>query len=421
MAGIAAELDRRGLQLPLLIGGATTSKQHTAVKIAPRYGGPVVHVLDASRAVGVVSALLDDAARDGYLVEVRADQERLREVHAARGQRTLLPIDRARARRPVVSWSPAPAEPAFIGLRHIQVPLADLVPYIDWTFFFHTWELRGRFPGILDHPEFGAAARELYEQATALLERLIAEGRLQARGAYGFWPAAADGDDIVLYADRDRTDALTRMPMLRQQRDWGDDRPMYCLADFVAPADAAIPDWIGAFAVTAGLGADEIAAEFAAAYDDYSSIMVKAIADRMAEAFAELLHARARRQWGYETEGELTRDDLIAERYRGIRPAFGYPACPDHSPKRELFRILDAEAIGMSLTESLAMLPAASVSGIYLAHPEARYFAVGPIGVDQVADYAARQGREFDEVERALAPNLGYEPARPAAAGPAGA
>ena len=421
MAGVAAELDRRGLQLPLLIGGATTSKQHTAVKIAPRYGGPVVHVLDASRAVGVVSALLDDAARDGYLAEVRADQERLREVHAARGQRTLLPIDRARGRRPVVSWSPAPAEPAFTGLRHIQVPLAELVPYIDWTFFFHAWELRGRFPGILDHPEFGAAARDLYEQATALLERLIAEGRLQARGAYGFWPAAGDGDDIVLYADRDRTDALTRMPMLRQQRDWGDDRAMYCLADFVAPADAAIPDWIGAFAVTAGLGADEIAAEFAAAHDDYSSIMVKAIADRMAEAFAEMLHARARREWGYETEGELTRDDLIAERYRGIRPAFGYPACPDHSPKRELFRILDAEAIGMSLTESLAMLPAASVSGIYLAHPEARYFAVGPIGADQVADYAARQGREFDEVERALAPNLGYEPARPAAAGPAGA
>ena len=421
MAGIAAELDRRGLELPLLIGGATTSKQHTAVKIAPRYEGPVVHVLDASRAVGVVSALLDDGARDGYLAEVRADQQRLREAHAARGQRTLVPIDRARARRPVVSWSPAPAEPSFIGLRHIEVPLAELVPYIDWTFFFHAWELRGRFPGILDHPEFGTAARELYEHATSLLERLIAEGRLQARGAYGFWPAAALGDDIVLYTDRERTATLARLPMLRQQRDWGDDRPMHCLADFIAPAEAAIPDYIGAFAVTAGLGADEIANEFAAAQDDYASIMVKAIADRLAEACAELLHARARREWGYEAEGELSSDDLIAERYRGIRPAFGYPACPDHSPKRELFQILDAEAIGMSLTESLAMLPAASVSGIFLAHPEARYFAVGPIGADQAADYAARQGLDLAEAERALAPNLAYDPARPAATEPAGA
>ncbi len=420
MAGIATELDRRGLRLPLLIGGATTSKQHTAVKIAPRYDGPVVHVLDASRAVGVVSALLDEDARDGYLAGIRADQQRLREAHARRGERTLLPIDQARARRPVVTWHPAPLEPAFIGLRQIEVPLGELAPYIDWTFFFHAWELRGRFPGILEHPEFGAAARELYEHATALLERLVHEGRLRARGAYGFWPAAADGDDIVLYVDPERTTTLTRMPMLRQQRDWGDDRPMYCLADFIAPKDSGIPDWVGAFAVTAGLGADEIAAEFAAAHDDYSSIMVKAIADRLAEAFAEYLHARARHEWGYEVQGELTSEDLIAERYRGIRPAFGYPACPDHSPTRELFRILDAEAIGMSLSESLAMLPAASVSGIYLAHPEARYFAVGPIGADQVADYAARQGRDLDEVERALAPNLGYESARPAAAEPAG-
>jgi 5-methyltetrahydrofolate--homocysteine methyltransferase len=368
----------------------------------------------------VVSALLDEDARDGYLAGIRADQQRLREVHARRGERTLLPIDQARARRPVVTWHPAPLEPAFIGLRQIEVPLGELAPYIDWTFFFHAWELRGRFPGILEHPEFGAAARELYEHATALLERLVHEGRLRARGAYGFWPAAADGDDIVLYVDPERTTTLTRMPMLRQQRDWGDDRPMYCLADFIAPKDSGIPDWVGAFAVTAGLGADEIAAAFAAAHDDYSSIMVKAIADRLAEAFAEYLHARARHEWGYEVHGELTSEDLIAERYRGIRPAFGYPACPDHSPTRELFRILDAEAIGMSLSESLAMLPAASVSGIYLAHPEARYFAVGPIGADQVADYAARQGRDLDEAERALAPNLGYEPARPAAAEPAG-
>jgi len=420
MAGIAAELDRRGLELPLLIGGATTSKQHTAVKIAPHYGGPVVHVLDASRAVGVVSALLDAERREEYVADVRADQERLREVHAGRAARTLLPIATARARRPAVSWSPPPPEPAFAGVRPLEVPLGELVPYIDWTFFFHAWELRGRFPGILDHPQFGAAARELFEHATALLERLVGEGRLRARGTYGFWPAASEGDDIVLYADRQRTATLTRIPMLRQQREWGDDRPLYCLSDFVAPAGSGVEDWIGAFAVTAGLGADEIAAEYAAAHDDYSSIMVKAIADRLAEAFAELLHHRARHQWGYESPDELSRQDLIAERYRGIRPAFGYPACPDHSPKHELFRILDAEAIGMSLTESLAMLPAASVSGIYLSHPEARYFAVGPVGADQVADYAARQGRELGEVEQALASNLGYDPS-PKAAEPAGA
>ncbi len=420
MAGVAAELDRRGLELPLLIGGATTSKQHTAVKIAPRYDGPVVHVLDASRAVGVVSALLDTDRRDGFLADVRADQERLREVHAGRAARTLLPLATARARRPAVAWSPPPAAPAFTGLRHLEIPLGELVPYIDWTFFFHAWELRGRFPAILEHPDFGAAARELYEHATALLEGLVGEGRLRARGAYGFWPAAAEGDDIVLFTDRRRTATLARFPMLRQQRDWGDERPMHCLADFVAPADAGVDDWIGAFAVTAGLGADEIAAEYAAAHDDYSSIMVKAIADRLAEACAELLHARARHEWGYESPGELSSQDLLAERYRGIRPAFGYPACPDHTPKRELFRILDAEAIGMSLTDSLAMLPAASVSGIFLSHPAARYFAVGPVGADQVADYAARQGRELDEVERALAPNLGYDPSRPAAAEPAG-
>jgi len=416
MAGIAAELDRRGLELPLLIGGATTSKQHTAVKIAPRYDGPVVHVLDASRAVGVVSALLDANAREAYLADVRADQERLREAHAGRAARRLLPIASARARRPELSWAPPP-EPEFIGLRQLEVPLAQLVPYIDWTFFFHAWELRGRFPGILDHPEFGAAARELFEHATALLERLVGEGRLRAAGAYGFWPAAADGDDIVVWADGDRRAELTRLPMLRQQRDWGDERPMYCLADFLAPVGSGIPDWIGAFAVTAGLGADEIAAEYAAAHDDYSSIMVKAIADRLAEALAELLHARARREWGYEAVGEHSHDDLIAERFRGIRPAFGYPACPDHTPKRELFRILDAEAIGMSLSESLAMLPAASVSGIYLSHPEARYFAVGPVGADQVADYANRQGRDLAEVERDLAPNLAYDPAAPEPAG----
>jgi len=413
MAGIAAELARRELSLPLLIGGATTSRQHTAVKIAPRYDGPVVHVLDASRAVGVVSALLDDAERDRYVTTVRADQQRLRTVHAGRAARTLLPIAQARRRRPVIDWNrTVPPTPAFTGLRHIEAGIDELVPFIDWTFFFHAWELRGKYPGVLDHPEYGSAARELFGHATAMLDRLRAEGRLRARGAYGFWPAASDGDDIVVFADDQRDSELLRFAMLRQQREKPDDKPLYCLADFVAPAVSGVPDWIGAFAVTAGLGAEQIANAFAAAHDDYSSIMVKAIADRLAEAFAEMLHARVRREWGYESEGEVSHDDLVAERYRGIRPAFGYPACPDHTPKRDLFRLLDASAVGMSLSETLAMLPAASVSGIYLAHPEARYFAVGPIGADQVADYAARQGRSIADVERWLAPNLAYDPER---------
>jgi 5-methyltetrahydrofolate--homocysteine methyltransferase len=410
MSAIAAELERRGLAIPLLIGGATTSKQHTAVKIAPRYGGPVVHVLDASRAVGVVSALLDDDRRDEYVATVRTDQQRLRDAHADRGPRKLVGISDARARRPELDWRAAPPRPSFTGVRHIEVPIADLVPYVDWTFFFSAWELRGRFPAILDHPDIGPAARELFGHGRELLDHLIADGRLRARGTYGFWPSASDGDDIVLFADEDRAGELARFPMLRQQRDWGDDRPMHCLADFVAPRDTGVPDWVGGFAVTAGLGADQIAAEFEAAHDDYSSIMVKALADRLAEAFAEFLHARARIEWGYEQPGELTDDDLIAERYRGIRPAFGYPACPDHTPKITLFELLEANEVGMSLTESLAMLPAASVSGIYLSHPGARYFSVGPIGSDQVADYARRQGLSTADVERDLAASLAYDP-----------
>ena len=411
MSAIAAELERRGLELPLLIGGATTSRQHTAVKIAPRFSGPVVHVHDASRAVGVVASLLDVHQRGGYVAQVRADQERLRSQHADRGARTLLDIRTARTRRPRLDWSSAPPRPAFVGVHEIDVPIADLGPYIDWTFFFAAWELRGRYPAILDHPDLGAVARDLLDNGTALLEKLIADGRLRARGVYGFWPAASEGDDIVLFADEDRARELVRFPMLRQQRDWGDDRPMHCLADFVAPRDAGIPDWVGAFAVTAGLGADELATEFADDHDDYHAIMVKALADRLAEAFAEYLHARVRSEWGYEQPGALSHDDLIAERYRGIRPAFGYPACPDHTPKTDLFAILGAERIGMKLTESLAMLPAASVSGLYFSHPDARYFAVGPVAADQVADYAARQHRDRTTVERALAPNLAYEPA----------
>ena len=410
MSGVAAELQRRGLTFPLLIGGATTSKQHTAVKIAPRYDGAVVHVLDASRAVGVVSSLLDDAQRPAFVTDVHNDQARLREIHQGRTERALLTLEEARRQAPQIVWESDLPTPEFTGLRHIEVGLDALVPFIDWTFFFHAWELRGKFPGVLNHPEYGAAARELYAHATAMLDSMIADGRIRARGAYGFWPAGSDGDDLVLFEDVARTTERLRIPMLRQQRVKPDRKPMYCLADFVAPYTSLHPDYVGAFAVTSGIGVEEIATAYAEGGDDYSSIMVKALADRLAEAFAEMLHARVRREWGYEREGEISADDLIAENYRGIRPAFGYPACPDHTPKRELFALLDAPSIGMSLSESLAMLPAASVSGIYLAHPEARYFAVGPISDDQVIDYARRSGRTRTDVERWLAPNLAYRP-----------
>ncbi|HWH14044.1 MAG TPA: methionine synthase [Miltoncostaeaceae bacterium] len=411
MVGVAAEMERRGMDLPLLIGGATTSKQHTAVRIAPRYSGVVTHVLDASRAVGVVSSLLDAGRRTHFAGEVRAEQERQREIHAGRAERSMLDLAAARERRPAVDWSEPPPVPSFVGRRELEVGIDELIPFMDWTFFFHAWELRGRFPAVLDHPGYGQAARELYATATEMLATLASEGRLTARGVYGLWPAGSEGDDIVLF-DPDGGGELVRFPMLRQQREKPDAKPQFCLADWVAPLDGNPGDHVGAFAVTAGIGAEAIAAEFERAHDDYSAIMVKALADRLAEAFAEMLHARVRREWGYGAGERLTNEQLIAEQYRGIRPAFGYPACPDHLPKRRLFTLLGAEDIGMSLTESLAMLPAASVSGLYLAHPEARYFAVGPLGADQVADYAGRMGLPVEEVERWLSPNLAYEPER---------
>jgi 5-methyltetrahydrofolate--homocysteine methyltransferase len=411
MVHVAREMERRNMQLPLLIGGATTSKQHTAVKIAPEYSGLVAHVLDASRAVDAVARVIDPGARESYAEELRVEQETLRATHAGRAARELLDLNEARARRTPIVWSPddVPA-PSFTGAQTIEVPIGDLVPFIDWTFFFHAWELRGRFPGVLDHPRFGAAARELYANATELLERIAEEGLLRARGVYGFWPAAADGDDIVVFGDAARDAELTRFPMLRQQRVKADDKPSFCLADFVAPAESGLADHIGAFAVTAGIGAAELAEGFERANDDYSAIMVRALADRCAEAFAEMLHLRVRREWGYESGDALDAEDLVAERYRGIRPAFGYPACPDHTEKRRLFDLLGAEALGISLSESFAMLPAASVSGIYLAHPQSRYFAVGPITAEQVADYAARKGTDVADVERWLGPNLAYDP-----------
>ena len=397
MVSVAREMERRGLRLPLLIGGATTSKQHTAVRIAPEYSGPTVHVVDASRVVGVVSSLLDVERRADLDRQNRALQERLREQHSGKATRTLLPLDAARENRARPAFDGL-EPPSFTGRRVVEPSIAELRDYIDWTFFFHAWELRGRFPGILSHPALGPAARELYENAQALLDEIVANGWLRARGVYGFWPARACGDDVVL-------DNGVRFPMLRQQVDHGDDRPNLSLADFVSPAG----DHLGAFAVTAGVGAEELAARFEADHDDYRAIMVKALADRLAEAFAECLHEKARREW-YERGPRLTNRELIAEKYRGIRPAFGYPACPDHTDKRTLFDLLAARELGLELTETFAMTPAASVAGLYFGHPEARYFTVGKIGRDQVEDYASRKRMTVSEAERWLRPNLGYEP-----------
>jgi 5-methyltetrahydrofolate--homocysteine methyltransferase len=393
MVEVAHEMERRGMSLPLLIGGATTSRQHTAVRIAPQYSQPVVHVLDASRVVGVVSDLLDSERRTRLDLENREDQERLRDQYAERERKPLLTIEDARANRQVLAFDEL-ATPAFTGIRVVEPELATLREYIDWQFFFHAWDLKGRFPAILEQP----AARELYDDAIELFDEIVAGRLLRARGVYGFWPAAADGDDVVL------ADGM-RFCFLRQQAAYGDSRPNRSLADLVAPAG----DHIGAFAVTAGIGVDELAARFEAEHDDYRAIIVKALADRLAEAFAEYLHEVARRDW-YETGPKISNDDLISERYRGIRPAFGYPACPDHSEKRKLFELLAAESAGIALTESFAMTPAASVSGIYLAHPQARYFSVGRIGRDQVEDYAARKCVPLPEAERWLRPNLAYEP-----------
>ncbi|MBW2394151.1 MAG: methionine synthase [Deltaproteobacteria bacterium] len=411
MVSVAKEMERRGIQLPLLIGGATTSRQHTAVKIAPGYSQSSVHVNDASRAVGVVASLLDRDKAIAFDEKNREEQSRLRALYEGRKQKPLLSLTKARAKTSAPEWREEDiATPSFFGRRVLDdVPLDELRSFIDWTFFFSAWELKGRFPKILDHPEQGAAARELYEHANTLLDRVIDEKLFRARGVYGFWPAASDGDDIVLYENEGRNTEQCRFPMLRQQRG-KEDGTTACLADFIAPLGSGLTDSIGAFAVTAGLGTDELAKEFEAAGDDYQSIMTKALADRLAEAFAEWLHAKARREWGYGASEDLNNDALIAERYRGIRPAFGYPACPDHSPKRMLFELLQPDEIGIELTESFAMYPAASVSGIYLAHPKARYFNVGPVGRDQVADYASRRGLTIAEAERHLGPSLSYDP-----------
>ncbi|MGZ4153030.1 MAG: methionine synthase [Actinomycetota bacterium] len=403
MVNVAREMERRGMDLPLLIGGATTSKQHTAVRIAPEYTNPTVHVIDASRVIDVVSNLLDRDRKPDFDKRNRVDQERLRQQHLERDKSPLLPYAKAVENRTPIVWHPEdlPAPP-FLGTRVVEPSVKELREYIDWTFFFTAWELKGRYPAILDHPQHGAAARELFEHANELLDEIEREGAIAPRGIYGFFAANAEGDDVVL-------EDGTRFHLLRQQVDHGDERPNRSLADYVAPSDTALRDHLGAFAVTAGIGVEELVARFETDLDDYRAIMTKALADRLAEAFAEHLHEVARHDW-YEAGPKLTQDDLREERYRGIRPAFGYPACPDHSEKRTLFALLDAPSIGIELTESCAMTPPASVSGLYFAHPAARYFNVGRIGRDQVEDYARRKAVPPSEVERWLSPNLAYEP-----------
>ncbi|MDI1466126.1 methionine synthase [Catellatospora sp. KI3] len=391
MVNVAQEMNRRGLKLPLLIGGATTSRQHTAVRIAPAYESPTLHVLDASRVVGVVSDLLDAERAEDLAARTRTEQARLREEHLNRTRQPLLTLEQARANRERVDFSELPV-PAFTGIRQVTPTLAELREMIDWQFLFLAWELKGKFPAILDQPQ----ARELYDDANAMLDQIIADGSLRAHGVYGFWPAHSDGDDIIV----DTAAGPLRMPMLRQQTAKPEGRPNRGLADYVAPAG----DHVGGFGV-AILGAEELAAKYEQEHDDYKAIMVKALADRLAEAFAEYLHLKARRDW-YEPDANPAIEDLHAERFRGIRPAFGYPATPDHTLKRELFDLLDAESVGLGLTESFAMTPAAAVSGMLLAHPDSRYFTVGRVGQDQLADYAARRGVEVAEAEKWLRPNL---------------
>ncbi|WP_346275835.1 methionine synthase [Pseudonocardia sp.] len=398
MVTVAAEMQRRGLKLPLLIGGATTSRQHTAVRIAPAYDGTTVHVLDASRVVGVVSDLLDVDRAEKLALSNRAEQKTLREQHASRQSRPLLTLAQARANREEVPFDDLPV-PAFTGIRAVQPDLTALREMIDWQFLFLAWELKGKYPAILDQP----VARELYDEANVLLDQIVAEGHFQASGAYGFWPAHSEGDDILIESAVSGTDIL-RLPMLRQQTVKPSGRHNRCLADYVAPAG----DHLGGFAVAIH-GAETLAASFEARHDDYRAIMVKALADRLAEAFAEHIHLEARRAW-YEPDAVPLLEDLHAERFRGIRPALGYPASPDHSQKRALFDLLRAEQLGMTLTETFAMTPAASVSGLLFAHPMSRYFTVGRIGRDQVEDYTVRRGLELPEVERWLRPNLAYDP-----------
>ncbi|MEC7557423.1 MAG: methionine synthase [Planctomycetota bacterium] len=411
MEQVARAMQRQGPHVPLLIGGATTSARHTAVKIAPEFEGPVVHVLDASRAVGVVESLMSKTTHESFVEANRVEQERDRQAFAERQQKALVPFQDACQKPVVTDWKSLSLEsPEFVGLRTIEdQSLEELVEFIDWSPFFQTWELRGKYPAIFDDPVLGQQSRELFDDARELLDEIVSDGLLTARAVYGFWPAVADGQDIVLFSDLEPGEELVRFPMLRQQWQRRGQTEYRSLVDYVAPLDSGQVDHVGAFAVTAGEGIDSLVERFESEHDDYRSIMAKALADRLAEAFAECLHARVRREWG-DSE-ELDHEELIAEKYRGIRPAFGYPACPDHVLKGRLFELLEAETrAGISLTETYAMLPAAAVSGLYFHHPSARYFSIDRVTRDQVEDYAGRLGVSLSEAELWLAPNLGYDP-----------
>ena len=412
MVHVAREMERQGFKLPLLIGGATTSKAHTAVKIAPHYSEPVVHVLDASRAVPVTTSLLSDERKAEFVAKHRADYEALRKSHAAPRQK-VVSLEVARKRRTPIDWrSEDLPVPSFTGVRVLDnFSLATLREFIDWTPFFHTWGLKGVYPAILDHEERGPQARQIFTEGNALLDRIIEKNLITARGVYGLFPANAVGDDVELYTDCTRTTVLERFRFLRQQSDWDGNEPCRSLSDFIAPKETGLPDHIGGFAVTSGIGLKELCDRFRADNDDYNAIMAEALADRLAEAFAECLHKRVREEWGYGCGEGLSNTDLIREKYRGIRPAAGYPACPDHTEKGPLWRLLDVQKnTGMLITESFAMWPGSSVSGLYFAHPQSRYFNLGKIDRDQVSDYHIRKGMSRAEVERWLGQNLNYDP-----------
>ncbi|HSI86993.1 MAG TPA: methionine synthase, partial [Candidatus Methylacidiphilales bacterium] len=411
MVYVAKEMERTGMKTPLLIGGATTSRAHTAVKIAPCYSGTVVHVLDASRAVNVVGSLLSETGKEAYLKQNLADLEKARAAHSKKAQK-LIPIQAARAKATPLDWSSyVPPKPEFIGTRIIEdTPLREIAEYIDWSPFFHTWELRGRYPAIFNDAYVGDKAKELFDDAQVLLKRILDEKLLTGKAVYGFWPAARVGEDVVLYTDESRQQVLTKFHFLRQQFEKPATQFNHSLADYIAPQETGVPDYIGAFAVTAGHELDDLCAEYDRDHDDYNSIMVKALADRLAEASAEWLHRKARIEWGYGKAESLTNEQLIKEEYQGIRPAAGYPAAPDHTEKRILFNLLKAEEVaGIVLTESFAMYPASSVSGLYFSHPESKYFGVGQLAEDQIHDYSQRKGEEIPTMERWLGPWLNYE------------
>jgi 5-methyltetrahydrofolate--homocysteine methyltransferase len=413
MVHVAREMERNGFKLPLLIGGATTTRTHTAVKIAPHYSEPVVHVLDASRAVPVTSSLLSEEAKPAFVAQYRAEYESLRKAHAS-PRLQVVPLETARARRTPIEWRAEDLPlPAFTGVRVLDnFPIATLRDFIDWSPIFHAWGLKGVYPRILEHREQGEQARQIFADANALLDRIIEKKLITARGVYGLFPANAVGDDVELYTDNTRTKALEKFHFLRQQANREGSEPCRSLADFIAPKETGLSDHIGAFAVTSGIGLKELCDRFRAENDDYSAIMAEAVADRLAEAFAECLHKHVREEWGYGCHEGLSNADLIQEKYRGIRPAAGYPACPDHTEKGPLWRLLDVKAnTGMLITESFAMWPGSSVSGLYFAHPESRYFSLGKIDHDQVADYHERKGMSVAEVERWLGQNLNYDPA----------